>query len=309
MSLDTDTSTDIPNTSSGAQMAAVNDIEVCYETFGSFSDPAVLLVMGFTAQMTAWDVEFCETLAAVGRFVIRFDNRDCGLTTKFDGQTVDMAALMLAQAGACEAPPAPYSLSEMSSDGFALLTHLGIDQAHIVGASMGGMIVQTMAIEHPERVLSMTSMWSATGNPDYFESAPEAMVALLSPPPEDRDAFVDSAERGAIWGSPKYFDLEVARRKAGETFDRSFYPEGASRQMAAIGASGDREAGLAELTVPTLVIHGMADTLIMPSGGQRTAEVVPGANLMLFSDMGHDLPLPLMPLVVDAIKSHTTHTL
>lgn len=288
-------------------IAPVNGIDICYETFGEPTDPAVLLVMGFTAQMTAWGDEFCEALAAADRHVIRFDNRDCGLSSKFDGIAVDMAALMMAQAGLGEAPPAPYTLSDMADDGFGLLTHLGLEAAHLVGASMGGMIVQTMAIELPERVLSMTSMWSTTGNPEYLDSTPEAMAALLAPPPEDREAFIDSAELSRVWGSPKYFDLELARQRAAESFDRSFYPEGASRQLAAMAASGDREAGLALLDLPTLVIHGMADTLIKPSGGVRTAELVPGSTLLQFKDMGHDLPEPLAPLVIDALVSHTTH--
>jgi pimeloyl-ACP methyl ester carboxylesterase len=291
-----------------AQYAKANGIELCYETFGSAADPALLLVMGFTAQMTVWEEGFCQALADRGRYVIRFDNRDCGLSTHLDGVAVDLPAVLAASAGNGPMPPVPYTLSAFSDDGFGLLDHLGIEAAHIVGASMGGMIVQTMAVERPERVLSMTSVMSTTGEPEYFQSSPEAMTALMTPPPGEREAFVAfSAERGALFSSPRYFDAAKAAVRAGESFDRAFYPEGASRQLAAIRASADRSAALADLRVPTLVIHGRADTLILPMGGERTAELIPGANLMMLNDMGHDLPEPLWPLLVDAIISHTTH--
>jgi len=285
--------------------ARANGVDLCYETFGDPADPAVLLVMGFTAQMTAWDQRFCADLAERGRHVIRFDNRDCGLSTKFDGQLVDMAALMAARAGGPPISEAPYSLQDMAADGIGLLDALGIGQAHIVGASMGGMIVQEMAVHYPDRVLSMTSIMSATGNPDYFESSEEAMAALLAPPPGDRDDYIDAASTWAVWSSKKYFDLGEARQRAAAAYDRSFYPEGAMRQMAAIGVSGDREPLLEKLELPVLVIHGRDDALIMASGGLRTAEVIPGAHLLLVGDMGHDIPRPLHPVVIDALISHT----
>ncbi len=290
---------------SNESFARANGIELCYETFGDAGDPAVLLVQGFTAQMTAWDERFCVDLAARGRHVIRFDNRDCGLSTKFDGQLVDMIALMAARDGNGEPPDAPYSLQDMAADGIGLLDALGIDVAHIVGASMGGMIVQEMAAHYPARVLSMTSIMSATGNPDHFESSDQAMAALLAPPPADRDAYIDGAADWAVWSSKRYFDLADARRRAAASYDRSFYPEGAMRQLGAIGASGDREPLLEKVELPVLVIHGRDDELIMPSGGLRTAEVIPGAHLLLVGDMGHDFPRPLHPLLIDALESHT----
>jgi pimeloyl-ACP methyl ester carboxylesterase len=288
--------------------ATANGITICYDTFGDPAEPALLLVMGYTAQLIAWDEKFVNALAGRGYFVIRFDNRDCGLSTHLDGVEVDLPALFAAREGLGALPPAPYSLSTFSDDAFGLLDHLGIEAAHIAGASMGGMIVQTMAIEHPERVLSMTSIMSATGEPDYGQATPEAMAALLTPPPPERSEFIDYAvSRAKLFCSPRYFDEAKIAERAGAGYDRAFYPEGAIRQLAAVWTSADRTEQLKLLRVPTLVIHGRADTLITPSGGERTAELIPGANLLLLHDMGHDLPEPLWPLVVDAITSHTKH--
>ncbi|MDW3213766.1 MAG: alpha/beta hydrolase [Ilumatobacteraceae bacterium] len=276
-------------------------IELEYDTFGSPDDPALLLVMGFTAQMTAWSPAFCERLASGGRHVIRFDNRDCGLSSKLDGVEVDGGAVMLAAMSGAELPAVPYTLSDMAADGIGLLDHLGIDRAHVAGASMGGMIVQTMAIEHPARLLSVTSIMSTVGDPAYGAASPEAMEVLLRPPAADRDAIVAGAADFAVWSSKKYFDADLARELAAANYDRSFYPEGAPRQLAAIFASGDRSESLAQVDLPFLVVHGLDDRLIDPSGGQRTADLVPGAHLLLVSDMGHDLPEPLWPLVTAAI--------
>jgi pimeloyl-ACP methyl ester carboxylesterase len=284
-------------------------ITIEYDTFGSPSDPALLLVMGFTAQMISWRPGYCQRLADGGRFVIRFDNRDSGLSTKFDGQLPDLAAVMAAAAaGDIDAvrAAAPYTLSDMADDAFELLTALGIEQAHIAGASMGGMIVQTMAIEHPERVLSMTSIMSRTGEPGFGEAEPESIAALLTPSPPEREAFIDASKKALLWQSKRYGTEALCCERAAESFDRSFYPEGALRQFAAIAASGSREDGLRSLTVPTLVIHGRDDTLITPSGGERTASVIPDAKLLMFDDMGHDQPEPLWPELCDAILAHTS---
>lgn len=280
-------------------------IELEYDACGSPDDPMVLLVMGFTAQMTAWDSRFCELIASHGRYVVRFDNRDCGLSTTFDGRQVDPIAVMQAVLGGTELPPVPYTLSDMGDDAIGLLDHLGVDRAHVVGASMGGMIVQTMAIEHPDRLASVTSIMSTVGDVAYGKPSPEALGVLLAPPPPDRDEFVARAADYAVWCSRRYFDVEYAKAMAAAAFDRSFYPEGASRQLAAIYASGDRSALLPSVTVPMLVIHGLDDTLIDPSGGRRTAELVPGATLLELADMGHDMPEPLWPDLVGAIIDHT----
>jgi len=269
-------------------------MEIEYETFGSSSDPALLLVMGFTAQLTAWHEDFCQGLADKGYFVIRYDNRDCGLSSKLDGVMVDSAAVMTAALSGQPLPPVPYTLSDMA----------GIDKAHVAGASMGGMIVQMMAIEHAARLRSMTSIMSMTGDPNYGQAAPEAMAALLAPPPTERAAYIESSSNWAIWASKKYVNLDEMRERAARDYDRSFYPEGASRQMAAIFAVGDRTDRLRSVTVPTLVLHGRDDALITPSGGIRTAEVIDGAHLLLLADMGHDLPKPLYPIVFDSMTAH-----
>jgi len=280
-------------------------MELEYDTFGSPDDPTLLLVMGFTAQMIAWEDEFCRLLADGGLHVVRFDNRDCGLSTKLDGVEVDSAAAMAAAFGGGEMPAVPYTLSDMAADAIGLLDELGIDKAHIMGASMGGMIVQTIAIEHPHRCLSMTSVMSTVGDINYGQAAPEAMTALLSAPPASRDEYIASAPNWMVWHSKKYRDEARTKAQAAIGYDRSFYPEGSPRQLAAIMASGDRSARLAELAVPTLVIHGRDDTLITPSGGLRTAELIPGAHLLFMADMGHDMPQPLWPVLTDAIISHT----
>lgn len=284
--------------------ALASGVELEYDSFGSPADPTLLLVMGFTAQMTGWDEGLCRMLAERGRHVVRFDNRDCGLSTKLDGVSVDLGPVLEALLSGAPITTAPYTLSDMAADAVGLLDHLGVERAHVVGASMGGMIVQTMAIEHPERLWSVTSIMSTVGDVRYGEPTAEALAALLTPPPADRQAFIDGAAGYAVWSSKRYFDLELARRKAAEAFDRSYYPQGAARQLAAIAASGDRTQALREVDLPMLVIHGLDDTLIAPSGGRRTAELVPGAQLLELEDMGHDLPEPLWPRLVEAISAH-----
>jgi pimeloyl-ACP methyl ester carboxylesterase len=282
-------------------------VELEYETFGSPDDPALLLVMGFTAQLIAWDDAFCNGLAGRGHHVIRFDNRDCGLSTKLDGQHVDPMAVMQAKLAGEAAPPTPYTLSDMANDAFGLLDVLGIERAHIMGASMGGMIVQTMAIERPERVLSLISVMSSPGDPRAGKPTDEALEVLLAAPPTEREAYIANSARSAVWASRKHVDLDRLADRAAQAFDRSFYPAGAPRQLAAIYASGDRTAALHDVEVPTLVIHGRDDTLIQPDGGVQTAEAIPSANLLLLAHMGHDLPQPLWPVIIDAVSSHTTH--
>jgi pimeloyl-ACP methyl ester carboxylesterase len=279
-------------------------IELEYETFGNRDDPTLLLVMGFTAQLTLWDVGLCEMLSSAGLHVVRFDNRDCGLSTRFDGQRADPAACMTALLSGAPMPDVPYTLSEMAADAVGLLDHLGVGRAHVMGASMGGMIVQTMAIEHSHRIASMVSVMSMPGDMAYGRPTPEALEVLLSPPPAERQAYIDRAESNLVWASKRYGDADRLRANAARDYDRAFYPEGATRQLAAIYASGDRSAALGELTVPTLVIHGRDDTLIDPNGGVRTAELVPGAHLLLLADMGHDMPEPLWPVIAGAVTTH-----
>jgi pimeloyl-ACP methyl ester carboxylesterase len=287
--------------------ALVHDkVELEYDTFGSPDDPALLLIQGFTSQLIQWDERFCEQLAGGGYYVIRFDNRDCGLSTTFDGVEVDLGAVMAAALAGQPVPEVPYTLSDMASDGVGLLDDLGVERAHVLGVSMGGMIAQQLAIDHPQRVRSLISVMSTSSEIEYSTPEPEAIAVLLTPPPTGRDEYIAAAANVAVWCSERYFDLERAREEAARGFDRRFYPDGAPRQMAAIYASGERRAGLSELQVPTLVIHGLDDTLIPPSGGRRTAELVPHSSLLLVADMGHDLPEPLWPLITGAILGFTT---
>ena len=281
-------------------------MELEYDTFGSSSDPALLLIMGLTAQMTAWDERLCEQFAEAGRFVIRFDNRDVGLSTKLDGQVPDLAGAMAAAFADQPPPPLPYTLSDMAADAVGLLDYLGIDKAHIVGASLGGMIAQVVAVEHPQRVLTLTSWMSQPGDTEAGQPTPEAAMAIFSPPPTTREDYIESASRWMVWQSKKYGNLERLRELAGREFDRSFYPEGGPRQVAAMYGSGRRTEALKNLDVPTLVIHGRDDTLITPSGGFLTAELIPGAHLLYLADMGHDMPEPLWPMLVSAIVTHTS---
>tara|TARA_B100000579_G_scaffold437137_1_gene465337 strand:- start:4177 stop:5067 length:891 start_codon:yes stop_codon:yes gene_type:complete len=284
--------------------AHVGEMEFEYETFGLASDPAILLVMGLGAQLIHWPERFCQMLADGGFRVIRFDNRDAGLSTKLDGAEVDFLTLIAAALEGQEIVDAPYDLSDMANDAFGILDGLGIEDAHIVGASLGGMIAQTMAIEQPGRVISLTSIMSMTGAREVIDIPDDSLNLLLAPAPTERSKYLDYSIEYAIWCSKKYFDAELAREYAAAAYDRSYYPDGSGRQIAAILASGDREAHLAAMDVPTLVVHGRDDRLLLPRLGERTAEVISGSNFLLLSDMGHDLPEPLWPVVVDAVLSH-----
>ncbi len=277
-------------------------IELEYDTFGDSNNPALLLIMGYTAQMVAWEDELCRMFAANNLFVIRFDNRDCGLSTKFDGVQVDVNAVIAAALMEDPIPPVPYTLSHMSSDAVGLLDYLRIERAHVLGASMGGMIAQVMTIEHPTRVRTLTSVMSMSGEPEYGQSAPEAMNALLSVPPSDRDGYIAHAPVYQAFHSKKYRSDENSKRAAARDFDRCFYPQGAPRQLAAIYATGRRTEQLQAVKTPTLVIHGKDDTLITPSGGERTAELIPNAKFVLLDDMGHDLPQPLWGNLVKIVS-------
>jgi pimeloyl-ACP methyl ester carboxylesterase len=283
--------------------AASNGIEIEYETFGEASDPPLLLVMGLGAQLIAWDGEFCEGLVDRGFFVIRYDNRDVGLSTRIEvGELDTMTEIMKLFTGG--APSAPYLLADMAEDAIGLLDHLGIDRAHVVGASMGGMIAQSLAIAHPERVLSLTSIMSTTGDPDVGAPDPEILPLLLVAAPTEREAYIATAVRaGKLIGSPEHFDEALAADKAGRAFDRAFYPAGMGHQLLAIVSSPSRSDALRQLDINTLVVHGDVDPLVKVSGGERTAEVIPGAELLILEGMGHDLPSYYWPQVIEAITS------
>ncbi|MCG9917616.1 MAG: alpha/beta hydrolase [Phenylobacterium sp.] len=267
--------------------AAVNGIEIEYETFGPDDAPAVLLINGLGSQMTRWPILFCEKLVARGYRAIRFDNRDVGLSTWF--QSGDR-----------------YTLSDMAADAAGLLDHLNIETAHVAGVSMGGMIAQTVAIEHPQRVRSLTSIMSATGAPGTMDATPEAAAVLtqVAPDPKlDEEAFVAYGMKNArTIGSPGYpWTEDALRNRVLSEMRRAFNPKGVQRQRGAIGASGDRTEKLTRLNVPTVVLHGEADPLIPMAGGEATAKAIPRADLRIIPGMGHDLPEPLYDTIIDAI--------
>ena len=287
------------------QAVISSGISIEYKTMGDSSHPTLLWIMGFGAQLTAWPEELMQLFVDRGFHVVLFDNRDCGLSHKHDGVVVETDKVtMQAMMGEEVTVPVPYTLHDMADDAIGVLDHLGIEKAHVLGASMGGMIAQTVAIRHGHRVHSLTSIMSVPGDLAYGTPTEEALAALLAPPAPNREAYIDSAKNWAVWCSKKHFDLADARERAAREYDRSYYPEGAQRQLAAIYASGDRSDALRQLAIPTLVIHGRDDTLLTPSGGERTAELIPASTFMYVADMGHDLPLPLWPLYVDAISSH-----
>ena len=280
-----------------------NGIDIVYDTFGDPSAPPMLLVMGLGGQLIDWDDEFCAALAVCGYWVIRFDNRDIGLSTKFDDAGIpDIPAMFQ---GAPIQPP--YTLRDMAADAVGLLDALDIESAHVVGISMGSMIAQEMAIGWPDRVRTLTSIMSSTGDPTLPPPQPEAMAVLMTPPPADRESAIQSSlHTWRVLNGPAFpIDEERVRTRAGKSFDRGLSPAGMMRQLAAIIGSGSRREALTAVSVPTLVIHGDADPLVPVQAGIDTAEAVPGAELLTIEGMGHDLPVPVAPRVIEAIVRHT----
>lgn len=286
-------------------VASVGSVDLCYETLGNPADPPLILVMGFTAQLTSWPIEFVQGLVDKQFYVVRFDNRDAGLSTKTSGVPPDLATVAEALAtGTTSSLDAPYSLADMAADVIGLMDHLAIDTAHLVGASMGGMIVQELAIESRQRLRSATSIMSTTGNPEVGAGKPEVLAALLEPAPaEPEEAVVHGTETNRLLSGPLW-DRERAEERTRANLERSTHPLGAAFQLAAIAASGDRTGRLGEISTPFLVIHGTDDPLIDQSGGRATAEAIPNAELLLVEQMGHDLPLPLTDLLCGALADH-----
>jgi len=284
-----------------------NGIELDYDSFGTASGRPLVLIMGLGGQSIMWDDGFCEALAERGHFVVRFDNRDVGLSTKFDAAGIPNVVELMQQSAAGAKLTVPYTLDDMADDVAGLLDALRLETAHVCGASMGGMIAQTVAIRHGRRLRSLTSIMSSTGNPSLPPAKPEAMAVLMTPPPTDRASSLDAAVR--TWrtiGSPGFpFDETKIRARAGRLYDRAFYPQGTARQLAAILAHGSRVEKLRDVSVPTLVIHGAADSLVPLEGGRDTARAIPGAELLVIEGMGHDLPEGAWPQLVGAISEHT----
>lgn len=289
----------------GVPTASANGIEIAYETFGDPSHPTILLVMGLGAQMVQWDEGVCALLVARGHHVVRFDNRDVGQSTWIDTPELDIpTAVMSALMG--DTSQVPYLLSDMAADAVGLLDHLGIDRAHVVGASMGGMIAQAMAIEHPARVATLTSIMSTTGEPMVGQPSPSISEVLLAPRPEGRDEAIEfGVQIAKAISFPEHFDEERVRALATLSYDRGNNPEAVGRQLLAVVASGSRAEGLARLDLPALVVHGRADPLVDFSGGQRTAELIAGADFIALDDMAHDMPQVHWTMVADAIAGLT----
>jgi pimeloyl-ACP methyl ester carboxylesterase len=285
------------------RLAPVGDgIELAYDELGDPDAEPVLLIMGLSTQLIHWDERFCRLLAERGYRVIRFDNRDVGHSTKLRSAPVPSTAAMLLGLGT----PA-YKLRDLARDSAGLLDHLGIERAHAVGASMGGMIAQALAIGYPDRVLSLVSIMSSTGNRLLRMPTWRAFGTLLAKPGRGREAYADRVVNTfSVIGSPEFpTDPEWLRAAALAAYDRGFYPPGVARQLHAINASGDRSRRLRHLDLPAAVIHGSRDPLVRPANGRRTARAIPGARLRMIEGMGHDLPPQVWPIVLEEIDRNS----
>ncbi|MBN1106455.1 MAG: alpha/beta hydrolase [Deltaproteobacteria bacterium] len=287
---------------------SANNIRIEYETFGDPSSPPILLIIGLGGHLIYWDEDFCRQLAESGLYVIRFDNRDAGLSTKLDEAGVPDVMDVIGKLMAGQKVTPPYTIEDMAADAVGLLDALNIEKAHICGISMGGMIAQALSIGFARRVLSLTSIYSTTGNPDLPRPKPEVMGLLLAPPPHEREPFIEfnlSLFR-AVTGPRFGLDEEWVRNVMGRAYDRDFCPQGTVRQLVAILTQGNRKTGLKGVKVPTLVIHGDADPLVPVEAGRDTAEAVQGAELKIIEGMGHDLPHgELWAQIAVAIIAHT----
>jgi pimeloyl-ACP methyl ester carboxylesterase len=286
----------------GPEIVSANGIQICYDAFGNPNDPAFLLVAGLGMQLIGWDEELCTMLAERGYWVIRYDNRDVGKSTKFDEAGVpDVMAAMQGQDVSV-----PYLLSDMAADAAGLLDALGVKKAHVLGASMGGMIAQTIAIHYPERVRTLTSIMSTTGAPAVSMPKPEGLAFLMAPPATDLESYIQNEINWVKGNYGSGFDWEetAVREKATAVWERGTYPTGTARQMGAVLASGSRQEALEKLNIPTLVIHGKEDIIVPVEGGIATAESIPDAKLLLIDGMGHALPKDTWPQIVDTVANH-----
>ncbi len=283
-------------------IAASGDLEIAYEVHGNEDDPALLLIPGLGNQLLFFEAEFVDGLVDRAFRVICIDNRDVGLSSSVQNHHFDLNEF-IAELGRGEDVTPPYTLADMADDAMAVLDHLALDGAHVLGVSLGGMVAQNVAIRHPGRVHSLTLLSSTTGNPDVGQPSPEALVALLAPgPSEGREAIIehDTSTR-EIWATADHYDAAWTRRYFAAAYDRAYDPTGSARQMAAALVEPDRESALAELTVATLVLHGSDDVLIAPSGSARLVELIPGAEYVELEGMGHDLPPHYWAPLIEAV--------
>jgi pimeloyl-ACP methyl ester carboxylesterase len=278
------------------QTADINGVRICYETIGDPQGRPLLLIMGLGGPMIWWDDELCRLLAGRGFFVIRFDNRDCGRSQAMTGRASLVGSLLGVRQ--------PYSINDMADDAAGLLDHLGIESAHVTGASLGGMIAQTLAIRHPRRVRSLVSIMSTTGRRLVGWPHPAVVPMLLSRRAVDRESYIKVATATfKRIGSPGFpFDEARMRERSGKTYDRGINAAGTLRQLVAVTSATDRTAQLRKLRIPALVVHGKADPLVHVSGGRATARAIPGAELILVPGMGHDIPREVWPTLVDGIE-------
>jgi pimeloyl-ACP methyl ester carboxylesterase len=276
-------------------------IKLCYETFGSENDPPMLLIMGLGGQMILWPDDFCAQLADRGFYVVRFDNRDIGRSTRIHGKPPTPAQLLRRKID-----PVLYTLSDMAGDAAGLLSTLGLAPAHVVGVSMGGMIAQSLAARHPDTVRSLVSIMSMTGSRWAGQPALKIYPYLLGAAPTEREAYIEHMSRmfAKIGSTGLPQDSALIRDTMARSYDRGHDPEGPGRQLGAIVASGDRTAECRTITASTLVIHGSKDPMVSPSGGKATAKAIPGARLMTVEGMGHDLPEAAWPQIIPAIADH-----
>jgi len=285
----------------------VKGIQIEYDTFGEAGSRPLLMIKGVGQQMITWSDDFCSLLAKAGHYVIRFDHRDVGLSSKLENEKTPELAEFVAALARGEKIKPPYTLDDMAADAIGLLDALGIDKANVCGMSMGGYIAEILAISYPSRLLSLTLMMTSTGNPDIPPAKPEAMAAILAPQPDQRQAYIEHhVKTFRTLGSPKFtFNEGYHRQLAGKLFDRSFYPVGMTRHLMAVLSQENRKPALGGLKIPALIIHGVADPLVPVEGGKDAAEAIPGSETLFIEGMGHDLPAEVWPAVVEAMTKNT----
>ena len=286
--------------------ANVNNIEIEYETIGDPISKPLLLIAGLGSQMLAWSDEICENLANRGFFVIRFDNRDVGLSTKFEDAGLPNFVEITASYSRGEIPEVPYTLVDMAGDAIGVLDALNIDKAHVCGASMGGMIAQVLAYRHPSRVLSLTLIMSTTGNPDLPQPKPEIMAQFFAPVPSEREAYIEeTVKRDSLIYGTYIYDEKQGRDYRTKEYDRSYYPEGIARQLAAMAVPGNIKPKISAIQAPTLVIHGSEDPFNSIEAGKEIATAIPGAELLILDGMGHSFPREVIPRILNALVANS----